>query len=120
MRLHLLPGIALAVLLAGCDTRTNPVIAGLDEPPRGSPNITIRPNALRLTVGQTAQLVLITDRILGPFTWTSSLPGVASVSNEGLVTAIGTGTATITVFSGADPRATASATVSVQPSESSP
>jgi hypothetical protein len=40
------------------------------------------------------------------------------VSNEGLVTAIGTGTATITVFSAVDPRATASATVSVQPAGS--
>ena len=90
----LLP-VAVALTIAGC---TNP--SQVDS-------ITITPTPPALTVGQTVQLTATgvynhqpphpatTQDVTSSATWKSSAPAVASVTN-GLVTAAGSGTATIT------------------------
>lgn len=66
--------------------------------------VTAQPNPFYLVPGQTSQLAASATLAAGGnqdvttlATWTSSDPGVASVSPAGLVTAIGSGTAGITV-----------------------
>jgi uncharacterized protein YjdB len=67
----------------------------------------VNPSSVSITsVGNTQQLIAsATNNVGGPvsgltFTWTTSDASVATVSNTGLVTAAGTGTATITATSG--------------------
>ena len=73
-------------------------------------------NSTSITVGKTEQLTAIVkpdDATNKDVTWTSSAPYVATVSNNGLVTAIAEGDATITATSAADPTKSASCAVTV-------
>ena len=80
-------------------------------------NVTLDKSELTLTVGGTATLEATitpdnaTDKTI---TWTSSAPSVATVEN-GVVTAVKEGTATITVASKENPALTASCEVTVNP-----
>ena len=85
---------------------------------QASATLAITPSTATLNaIGQTAQLTAtVRDANNNPIpgatvTWQSSTPAVASVSTSGLVTAIGSGSATITVMSGGK-SATAVITVS--------
>ena len=64
------------------------------------PGVILRQTALSLTVGDTSQLsarIIKDEDEEKTLEWSSSDPTVASVSNDGLVTAVGKGTARITV-----------------------
>ena len=76
--------------------------SGSSEPPPALATISLSPSDDTLIVGETVQLTptlrdindkILTDRIL---TWTSTSPGVASVSATGLVTGVSDGVATVT------------------------
>ncbi len=64
--------------------------------------LTIKPAQLVLTPGESSRLAALTEPAGAnvAITWTSSNPDVASVSNNGTVTAVDLGTATITATSG--------------------
>ncbi len=92
-RVFLLIGIALP--LAGC---TNPLVDTL----------TVSPTTQSVIVGQSAQFTATgtvghgsnhpstTSNVTDTATWTSSVPGVATVSSQGVATGVGAGTTTIT------------------------
>jgi trimeric autotransporter adhesin len=69
-------------------------------------SVTVSPTSVSLTSGQTSQLTAnATDQYgdaitTDPVSWSSSNTGVAKVSTSGLVTAVATGSATITVTIG--------------------
>lgn len=76
--------------------------------------ITVNPTVATVALGQTQQIsATVTGTNIVTTTWTSSAPGVASVSNTGLVRAISSGTATITATSTIDPSKSAAATITV-------
>lgn len=60
------------------------------------PTISLSPMSLTLNVGETQQLTATTEPSGSTVTWTTSDPNVAIVSTSGLLTAISSGTATIT------------------------
>ena len=86
--------LCLGTALVGC---SNP--SGLDS-------VQVTPATQSLTLGQTAQFTAVgtygnakhpsTQNITGGVSWTSTTPSVATVSASGLVTAVSTGTTTIT------------------------
>lgn len=101
--------LAVAVLtVAGCDDST-----GNDD---SIASITVNPPTPVLNIGSVQQLVASPTTASGKLiegatvSWISSAPGVATVSNTGLVTAVGGGTTVITATSG-DVSATANVTV---------
>lgn len=78
--------------------------------------VTVTPPTLALLVDQSGQLtadVEATGDADESVTWTTSAPAVATVSNTGVVTAVGAGTATITATSVFNPAVSDSATVTV-------
>lgn len=85
--------VCLALSIAGC------AVSGLDS-------IQVSPATQSVAIGQTAQLTVIgtygngshprTQNVTTGLTWTSSAPGIATVSSTGMVTAVSAGTATIT------------------------
>ena len=77
--------------------------------------ITLDSNSLSLYVGDKTTLKVTEDGNLSELTWTSSNPEVATVDSNGTVTAIGAGTAVITVSgTDLDTNNTVSATCNVQ------
>lgn len=90
----LVVGSVLGGALAGCGN------------PNGLDSIQVTPATESINTGQTAQLTAIgtfgnakhsnQQNVTTAVTWTSNKPSVATVSNTGLVTAVGAGTATIT------------------------
>jgi uncharacterized protein YjdB len=89
-------------------------------PPPPAASISIVPATLALVDAQTAQLAAVAKDTSGneiagkAFAWSSSNPGVASVTSTGLVTGLAAGTATITAT--ADGKsATAVVTVTMRP-----
>lgn len=77
--------------------------------------VTVTPDTVALTVGQTRQLGrTVTPSNANPAgTWSSSAPAIASVSTTGLVTALDEGTATITFTSTKDNTKSDTAAVTV-------
>lgn len=108
-------GFAALAMAGACDERTNPLVGSIGSSSGGSSTFNVTPATLALSPGQTAQLTLNTTRAIGPYTWSTNQAGVATVSETGLVTAIGTGTATVTVIAAGDPTVSARSTVTVQP-----
>lgn len=108
-------GLAALAMAGACDERQDPLTGTIGGGGSGTSSFSVAPATLSLTPGQTAQLTLTTSRAIGPYTWTSNQDGVATVSNTGLVSAVGTGTATITVTAAGDPTVSARSTVSVGP-----
>ena len=89
-RLHYL--LAMALLLPACGEKEPPVIA-VDS-------VTVSPSTLNMTEGDTQKLqasVSPSDATDKTVTWSSSANEVASVDQNGKVTALKAGTATITV-----------------------
>lgn len=108
-------GFAALAMAGACDERANPLVGSVGTPAGGSSTFSVSPPTLSLTPGQTAQLTLNSTRAIGPYTWTTNQAGVATVSETGLVSAIGTGSATITVTAAGDGTVSARSTVTVQP-----
>jgi serine/threonine-protein kinase len=111
----------LAALAPGTTSVTGTVegftgTAAITVTPESVASITVVPSLLPLEAGQratlAATLVGSSGRALAdrPLSWRSSDPGVVSVSDQGVVTAVGPGTAVITAISAAQ---TGQATVTV-------
>lgn len=90
--------------LAGADadnyTIENPIMAKGQIIPLSMKGIALNPNSLSLSVGGSAQLIVTFSPEQGidkTVTWTSSNPAVANVDQNGKVTAVGPGSAVITV-----------------------
>ncbi|WP_439643810.1 Ig-like domain-containing protein [Gemmatimonas sp.] len=80
--------------------------------------VTVTPTAATLNINLTQQLAATVTADAGLATtssWRSSNPAVASVSNSGLVTALGVGTSTITALATADTNRRATSTITVAP-----
>ena len=101
--LYIVTSLSILVFAVACgkDSPTKPL--AVPEPER----ITITPSSVALSsIGQTAKLtatVYSNDNVEisgAALTWSSGSPGVATVDSEGLVTAIGNGTAQITARAG--------------------
>lgn len=73
--------------------------------------ISISQSSISISGVATSQLTAVTVPAGGVVTWTSSNPSVATVSNNGLVTSVGNGTAKITASCG-DKKAVCNVTVS--------
>ena len=79
----------------------------------GDPSISVSPNTVELIVGNSETLQTVTSSLDSDdtVTWTSSDEAIATVDEDGKVTAVGIGIATITASAGGV-RATATVTVS--------
>jgi len=100
------------------DTPTNVNAEFIVIPPGDAiGTVTITPNSATLTIGSTTQLTATIDIISGDpptdITWTSSNDTIASVDQNGLVTANTPGTTTITATSDFDPTANDTADITV-------
>ena len=83
----------MVLFLAGCGSK-------------GLNSVQVTPSSQSVTVGQTAQFNAVgtygnaahpsTQTITNTVTWTSSVPGVATISASGVATGVGAGTTTIT------------------------
>ncbi len=104
--------ILASAALSGCGDDS----AGPDDSTPTVASIVVTPDAAALAVGETVSLAAEASDANGnvvaqaTFAWQSSLESVATVTADGLVTAIGMGTANITATSG---EASGSATASV-------
>jgi hypothetical protein len=93
--------VALAVLglAAGCGATPSPVTPS--APVVASPSASLSSSSSRVQVGRTQQITAVVTLGSGVVeanpkgTWTSDAPEVATVSDTGLVTAVGNGAATI-------------------------
>jgi carboxypeptidase T len=104
--LRFMSGTLVAALLLGCgdnvpDTgpstgllQVDPLYAGIDQ-------------------GTTTQLSATKNGSAIPVTWTSSDPSIATVSPDGVVTAVATGRASITASAASDPTEQRSASITV-------
>ena len=106
-------GFATLAFAGGCDQRTDPLVGTVGTGGSGSSTFSVSPATLSLAPTQTAQLTLNSTRPIGPYTWTTNQSGVATVSANGLVTAVGVGNATITVTAAGDATVSARSTVAV-------
>ena len=101
--------LVTALILAACGTPTPPTVPEVTD-------VTVTPATASLIVGDTEQLtadVTATGGASTDVTWSSDDEDVATVDQDGLVTAIAEGTATITATSDFDDTISGSATVSV-------
>ena len=122
MRMHRAILLAVAAAsLAGCDERRASVVGSLGGPTFGSVAVIgtpftffVTPSIVTLFVGQRVQLVLsVPDTLTTHVQWSSLQPRVAAVTNTGLVTALGVGTATVAARLTADTNVVAPATILV-------
>jgi Bacterial Ig-like domain (group 2) len=118
MRMHPVLALALAsATLVACDQATPPLVASLGHVTfvGASPiNIILTPNTATLAVGQTVQLfVNLPDTMRSQVLWRSLEPGIAVVTQDGLVTAIAAGQATILARLAFDTNRVAPATIVV-------
>ena len=84
--------------------------------PENASSVTVYPDDLVLLEGETAQLKATVEPLVLPdksVTWSSSDESIATVDENGLVTAVGSGVATITATSNVTPDVFGTATVTV-------
>lgn len=108
-KLLLLPLVAMAI--TGCEKKNKE-----QEPEQQvvEPTVSLDQASVTIVINGTKTLVATTANGEGGVTWSSDKEGIATVSSEGVVTAVGVGTATITAtYSGK----TATCTVNVVASE---
>ncbi len=93
-----------STITAIADGVTASVATSVDAPPAAT--ITVTPDSSLIQTGQQVQLLAVAYDSTGAvdssatLNWSSSNPGVASVSGTGLVTAVAVGAAVITISSG--------------------
>jgi hypothetical protein len=114
------PVLALAIAgatLVACDQATSPFIAHFDGVSPLGPtalNVTLSPRLATLQVGQTLQLLLnLPDTLRGQVLWRSLEPRIAIVNQDGFVTAVAPGQATILARMTFDTNVVAPATIVV-------
>ena len=99
-----------------------PATTGSFEPAETATELIVEPTSLNLQVGQTADLITVVrpwTLTEGGLTFVSGNDGIASVSEDGAVTGVGTGNTTITVSTKAAPHLTATIPVNVSNSTGS-
>jgi len=94
-------GVGSAIVTASSGGITVPESFRVTAPPQTLASITITPPSTTLSVGQTTQANATGKDAQGTtvaasFSWTTTNPGVATVSSAGIVSAVGPGAATIT------------------------
>lgn len=109
--LHRPGAVLLAALLtlAACGGPTAPP----PPPPPPPASVTVTPATLNLVVGETGQLTATVSNATGGVNWTTNAAQVATVSQTGLVSAVGAGNATITASLVSQPSVQATAAVTV-------
>ncbi|HTI62567.1 MAG TPA: Ig-like domain-containing protein [Gemmatimonadaceae bacterium] len=121
MHMRSIFALASIVAIAACDASANPQLAGLNGPGAGSggninlPPLAISPAVVSLVPGTTIQL--FTNALpanQNQVQWNSLNPTIATVSQTGLVKAIGTGVTTVVARYSFDTTNVATATVMVQ------
>ncbi|HET7553397.1 MAG TPA: Ig-like domain-containing protein [Gemmatimonadaceae bacterium] len=116
------PGQANIIATAG-DHSAQAVVNVAAKPAPKKPTISVTPSAASVVAGKTVSLVVsVADtsgkKIASPsVTWSSDKPGVATVSQAGVVTGVAAGTAKITASSAG---VSASATITVNPAPTPP
>lgn len=123
MRKHTVTALSFAVAmfsLLACDSDRTPTIAGIGGgtiPPGSSTGqLAITPSSAEILVGGTVQLTTNAPAALqGQIEWFSLSPTIASVSQTGLVTGGGIGSATIRARAIGDTTNVATAVVVVRP-----
>ncbi|MGE0443488.1 MAG: Ig-like domain-containing protein, partial [Gemmatimonadales bacterium] len=101
------PAAALAALLAaGCGGPTSPPPPPPPPPPATIASITLTAATPTMAPGATQALTAVARNAAGQpvstsFTWTSTVPGVATVNGSGMVTAVAPGSTAVTAASGA-------------------
>ena len=111
--------LSLAVL-SGCERKTGGVVDPTGfEPPRPEIQVAVAPQAVQLEVGESAQLVAAIANVPagapGGVRWETSDPGVASVSDLGVVACKAEGAAEIAARALASERAAGLAAVTCTP-----
>jgi hypothetical protein len=117
----------LAALVGDCSEAPGPPDtpgAGPDaptpEPPVPVPSVSIQPTSASMVVGETVQLTAtVAPSSDAGFTWASSEPEVAAVSNSGLVEGLAQGAATVTATT-ADASGSAAVTITEAPAPPAP
>ncbi|HTJ23315.1 MAG TPA: Ig-like domain-containing protein [Gemmatimonadaceae bacterium] len=126
MRMQSIIALAAILAIAACDAATSPKLAGLSGPggtsggTNGGNNTTqqlvITPNLVQLKVGTTFQLSTnATAAQQSQIQWSSLAPAIVSVTQAGLVSAAGSGTATIVARFSFDTSNVATATIIASP-----
>lgn len=105
MRMQSIFALASVLAIAACDASNSPQLASLLGPggtPGGTnggntaPQLVITPNVVQLAVGTTFQLSTnATASQQGQLRWTSLQPAIATISQSGLVSAVGAGVTTV-------------------------
>ena len=126
MRMQSIIALAAVVAIAACDAATNPKPAGLSGPggtaggTNGGNNTTqqlvITPNLVQLKVGTTFQLSTnATAAQQSQIQWSSLAPAIVTVTQAGLVSAVGSGTTTVVARFSFDTTNVATATIIASP-----
>src|SRR5512146_576900 len=126
MRMQSIIALAAVMAIAACDAATNPKLGGLNGPggPGGGTNggnnatqqLVITPNLVQLTVGTTFQLSTnATAAQQSQIQWSSLAPAIATVTQAGVVSAVGSGTTTIVARFSFDTTNVATATIIARP-----
>lgn len=118
MRLRSILALASLVAIAACDA-TSPQLAGLNGPGGGSggnnlnvPALVISPSLVQMSVGTTFQLSTnAASENRSQIQWTSLNPAIATVSQTGLITAIGAGVTSVVARYTFDTNNAATATI---------
>lgn len=120
MRMQSIFALASVVAIAACDA-SNHMIAGLNGPGGSSggtnggnttPQLVISPTSVQLSVGTTFQFSTnATPAQQSQVVWQTLQPAIATVSQSGLVSAVGAGVATIVARYSFDTTNVATATV---------
>ena len=114
------PVLALAIAgatIVACDSSTPPLVARLGNGSVvgvSSINMVLSPSLVTLSVGHTVQIfVNLPDTLRGQLRWSSLEPRIAVVNQDGIVTAVAAGQATILARLAFDTNLVAPATIVV-------
>lgn len=116
------PVLALAIAgatIVACDSATPPLVARLGTTTGfsggvSSINMVLSPSRVTLFIGQSVQIfVNLPDTLRGQLVWRSLQPGIAVVNQDGIVTAVAAGQATILARLAFDTNLVAPATIVV-------
>ena len=126
MRMQSIIALAAVMAIAACDAATSPKLAGLTGPGgtsggtdggnKTTQQLVISPNLVQLKVGTTFQLSTnATTAQQNQIQWSSLASAIVTVTQAGLVSAVGSGTATIVARYSFDTANVATASIIASP-----